>query len=308
MLRVVDAHRRRVRCHGAAVGRQGDLSRVSGGVRRELDETPRIGEVHVHLALVPPLARLPHHLRLPHPVDLPLPLDARKVDPPRAPHRRLHRPWLARERVAVAEGDLDGPGGAFRRVEPASQDASCRGLPPRLVVLARARPGNSARVLSSAVRIGPCEQQVPHRVERVDLELLVRVARPLCIDKHLKVAVLLEDGRVALCKRGPNLKVRGELRADVEVLAVPKHLHPRDAGRGRLRAVRRIGASDLLERRRPRRSRPGRFGEVAVDDERRCAGRQPRRDIEQRVWLHVRAASGQGATQLLSISRGPLAG
>jgi len=36
-------------CHGAAVGRQGGLSRVGGGVRRELDETPRIGEVHVHL-------------------------------------------------------------------------------------------------------------------------------------------------------------------------------------------------------------------------------------------------------------------
>jgi hypothetical protein len=63
-----------------------------------------------------------------------------------------------------------------------------RGLQPRDVPHVHRGP---------AVAVGADEQEIPHRVQRVDLQLVVQVRVAVRIDEHLEV-VLVEDDRVAL--------------------------------------------------------------------------------------------------------------
>ena len=121
-------------------------------------------------------------------------------------------------------------------------------------------------MLPTAVGVWPREQQVPHHIRWVDLELLVRVVRAGGVDEHLKVRVLLKDGRIALGEGRDDLKGALDDRAHIEVLVVPQHLHARGATSWRL-SVRWsvMQTSDVAELCRPWRISPHSLVEISVD-------------------------------------------
>src|SRR5262249_44893466 len=139
----------------------------------------------------------------------------------------------------------------------------------------------------ATVLVRPRQEEIPNSAERIDLELVILVIVAVRVDEDLEV-VLMEDHGVVLAVRRPDVGLF-ELRADVEVLVVPEHLHAGEEPRLRLRV-----ALDVDEGRGPGRGTPGRLLEPAVD---RKWLRRPVADVTLRLDLSHSVPVGGGTDE-----------
>mmetsp|Transcript_11639 Transcript_11639/g.34209 ORF Transcript_11639/g.34209 Transcript_11639/m.34209 type:complete len:213 (-) Transcript_11639:245-883(-) len=201
------------------------------------------------------LHRVPNPLRLPRPVHVASFLDAAEVDSPHIPPPRRFARGTVRKRVGVREGQLHRPRrppsvGVVQR--PAHQLG--RGpLRINLVIPLLPRLGDPPRVFPSPVAVGLVDHEIPDRIDRVQLELLVAGAGSRRIEEHLEVGIFLEDGTVPVREFRRHRKVALDQRAYVQKVFVPHHLHPRPLpSRGALRRGSIVGPADVIEGERPR--------------------------------------------------------
>src|SRR5262245_18921578 len=237
------------------------------------------------------------------PVDLPVlaVLDAERT----LDAREVHAPWIAGVRrygtmrlFAQREPrhrDLDGPpaidvGRVVQRAVQPYRGRQSQDLPV-------AEP-------SPPVAIGTRQEQIPGRVARVDIELVVFVIVAVGIDEELE-SVLLIERRIVAGHLRPEPR-SGDVGGDVQMAVVPEHLHA-----GPQRRFRRRAGCHVAEVVGPRRGTPGGLVETAIDRDGpvradahvsrwmrqrrwRLPQRRGRRDQRQYQYLVFRAHSDFG--------------
>ena len=110
----------------------------------------------------------------------------------------------------------------------------------------------------AAVAIRFVEQQIPARVQGIDLELVILMGVPIRIDEHFEIRII-ENHRIVIRERCPDVRFF-EFGGNIQIIFIPKQLcASAEAGFGFCRAldINKVGG--------PLGSRPSPLVETSVN-------------------------------------------